>query len=92
MASKIELPAKITRASVQVLINKMRSSREYSQPQEIHSSHCPRFVPGNNDLHYRMAIEAQGPLMTYNEDGQFSAPDLTAWYAQQFVKENHLVA
>ena len=88
---QLQLP-KDTQHSRQAFINKLRSGQYIQRPSSRSAMVAGIKYPGNNDLHYRMAIEAQGPLMTYNEDGQFSAPDLTAWYAQQFVKENHLVA
>jgi hypothetical protein len=33
---------------------------------------------------------ASSPTCIVNEDGQFSSPELTAWYVASFVQMNHL--
>ena len=50
----------------------------------------PRSYPGLDWIKHQLLIHAQGPLLTINEDGEFSAKDLTRAYVQQFCKANHL--
>lgn len=49
-----------------------------------------RTYPPLDWIKHQLLIHAQGPLLTINDDGDFSAPDLTRAYVQQFCKANHL--
>jgi len=42
------------------------------------------------NLAHQALIEAQSPLFTTNEDGEFSSRGLTDWYVSQYCKANHL--
>lgn len=91
MTTQLALPAKITRASVQVFINRLRSNPDYRRTNYLdHVARDPRPVPSPNDIGYRRAIESQGPRMTVNDDGSFSAPALTRWYVTKFCDLNNL--
>lgn len=46
--------------------------------------------PHVKDLQHRLLVEAQGPLLTVNDDGEFSSRGLTDWYVAEFIKRNHL--
>jgi hypothetical protein len=50
----------------------------------------PRVFPSPEALQHRLLIEMQGPLNVFNNDGDFSSPDITRWYVQQFCAANHL--
>jgi hypothetical protein len=49
-----------------------------------------RYFPNVLDVKHRVLIEAQGPLLTVNEDGEVSSRDLTDWYVDKFCRLNHL--
>jgi hypothetical protein len=86
---QLQLPAKITRSSVQTLINRLRNNPDYRRTNYL-SKPCQRPFPSHNDIGYRQAIEAQGPLVTVNDDGAFSARGLTDWYVGAFIELSHL--
>ncbi|MBN8474513.1 hypothetical protein [Sulfuritalea sp.] len=80
---------KNTQHSRQAFINKLRNNPDYRRTNYL-SKPCQRPFPGHNDIGYRHAIEAQGPLVTVNDDGSFSARGLTDWYIGAFIELNHL--
>ena len=80
---------KNTQLSRQAFINKLRNNSDYRRTNYL-SKPCPRPFPGDNDISYHQAIEAQGPLVTVNDDGAFSARGLTDWYIGAFIELNHL--
>jgi hypothetical protein len=51
---------------------------------------APRAFPPLDWIKHQLLIHAQGPLLTINEDGEFSAKELTRAYVQQFCAANHL--
>lgn len=50
----------------------------------------PRSFLAAKDVQHRILIEAQSPLATANEDGQFSSRGLTDWYVSAWCRANHL--
>lgn len=49
-----------------------------------------RGFPATSSVKHRLLVEAQGPLLTVNEDGEASSPGLTAWYVAEFCRLNSL--
>jgi hypothetical protein len=80
---------KNTQHSRQTFINKLRNNQDYRRTNYL-SKPCPRPFPSHNDIRYRQVIEAQGPLITVNDDGAFSARGITDWYVGAFVELSHL--
>ncbi len=81
---------KNTQHSRQTFINKLRNNPDYRRTFLDRLSPDPRPVPSPNDIGYRRVIESQGPRMTVNDDGSFSAPALTRWYVAKFCDLNNL--
>lgn len=50
----------------------------------------PRSFPSPRDVQHQILIEAQSPLATANEDGQFSSRGLTDWYVSAWCRANSL--
>ena len=87
---KITLPTRLTRRSVQSLINKLRANAGYRRTYAAAGlDGKPIQFPGYDKIRHRLIIEAQGPLLTTNDDGEYSSRDLTRWYAAQFCSLNH---
>lgn len=49
-----------------------------------------RSIPAPKALQHQLLVEAQGPGLTVNEDGEFSSRGLTDWYVRQFCQANDL--
>lgn len=49
-----------------------------------------RHLVGIPALKHQVLIEAQSPLFSVNEDGEFSSRGLTDWYVREFETINHL--
>ena len=47
-------------------------------------------VPELRSVKHQVLIEAQSPLFSVNEDGEFSSRGLTDWYVREFEKINGL--
>ena len=75
---QLQLPAKITRSSVQTLINRLRNNPDYRRTNYL-SKPCQRPLPGPEEVRTRMPAGAY-----INEDGEVSSRDLTRWYVAKF--------
>lgn len=53
-------------------------------------SGAPRAFPDYKSLQHQILIEAQSPLFTANEDGEFSSRSLTDWYVKAYCRLNYL--
>jgi hypothetical protein len=49
-----------------------------------------RPVPSVASVQHQLLVEAQGPGVTVNEDGEASSRGLTAWYVREFCRLNSL--
>ncbi len=87
---QLQLPAKITQRTVQAFINRLRLDRDYRRRNCLDRAMRNNPFPNANDIGYRRAIETQGPRVTVNDDGSFSAPGLTSWYVAKFCDLNNL--
>lgn len=66
-------------------IRNLRRRARYAMTAE-----SPRSFPSPRDVQHQILIEAQSPLATANEDGQFSSRGLTDWYVSAWCRANHL--
>ena len=79
-----QLPAKITRSSVQTLINRLRNNPDYRCTNYLDKP-CQRPLPAPEELRTRVPAGAY-----INEDGEVSSRDLTRWYVAKFSSLNNL--
>jgi hypothetical protein len=70
-------------------LTKLLSTKAH-QAAARRQGNSPRAFPPLDWIQHQLLIHAQGPLLTINEDGEFSAKDLTRAYVQQFCAANHL--
>lgn len=88
---------RITQTSVTNFIARLRGAA-YREVTLTHQADEERtFIP-KEAFDHRVLIEAQGPLMTWNNvmdeadypEFSYSSPALTAWYVREFCERNHL--
>jgi hypothetical protein len=65
------------------------AKRRWSAQQAVARRHIRSF-PTIKEVAHMLLIEAQGPLVSYNDDGEFSSPGLTQWYVARFCALNNL--
>ena len=70
-------------------IDTKKARARYLRDRRDERTHV-RVFPTAASLAYQVLIEQQGPLITVNEDGEFSSRGLTDWYVREFCKINHL--
>ena len=81
---QLQLPAKITRSSVQTFINRLRNNPDYRRTNYL-SKPCQRPLPAPEELRTRVPAGAY-----MNGDGEVSSRDLTRWYVAEFSNLNNL--
>ena len=81
---QLQLPAKMTRSSVQTFINRLRNNPDYRRTNYL-SKPCQRPLPAPEELRTRVPAGAY-----MNEDGEVSSRDLTRWYVAEFSNLNNL--
>jgi len=87
---------RITQTSVTNFIARLRGAA-YREVNHSDKAEERTFIP-KEAFDHRVLIEAQGPLMTWNNvmdeadypEFSYSSPALTAWYVREFCERNHL--
>ena len=88
---------RITQTSVTNFIARLRGAA-YREVTLTHQADEERVFIPKAAYDHRVLIEAQGPLMTWNNvmdevdypEFSYSSPALTAWYVREFCERNHL--